>query len=177
MDKNEKIMLLRKIIKSYPDFPKSGIVFLDVFDIFHNVTALRAMKDLIMEHVSCLEVDLIVGLDSRGFLLGPLISIELGKPFLPIRKKGKLPGKVIQKHFDSEYAQSTFEIQIDYISKRARVIIVDDLLATGGSMAAAVELIKSAEAEVVECLVIIELTRLKGREKLSVPVHSLLQYD
>ncbi|KZC11756.1 Adenine phosphoribosyltransferase [Dufourea novaeangliae] len=135
------------------------------------------MKDLIVEHVLFLEVDLVVGLDSRGFLFGPTISLELGKPFLPIRKKGKLPGKVSQKSFTLEYGEATFEIQVENITKGTRVLIVDDLLATGGTMAAAVELLQSTGAEVVECLVIIELNGLKGRDKLGVPTHSFIQYD
>ncbi|XP_043252462.1 adenine phosphoribosyltransferase [Colletes gigas] len=177
MDKIEKINLLRNTIKSYPDFPIPGVVFRDIFNVFHNIRALRAMKDLIVEHTLFLEVDLVVGLDSRGFLLGPMICIELGKPFVPIRKKGKLPGKVTQKDFTLEYGQETFEIQTDCIKKGSRVLIVDDLLATGGSMAAAIELIKSTGAKVIECLVVIELNALKGREKLNVPVHSFVQYD
>ncbi|XP_053987063.1 adenine phosphoribosyltransferase [Hylaeus anthracinus] len=177
MDKNEKIQLLRNAIKAYPDFPTPGVVFRDIFSVFSNMIALRAMKDLIVEHVLFLEVDLIVGLDSRGFLFGPMISMELGKPFLPIRKKGKLPGNVVEKSFTLEYGKATFEIQSDNIKKGTRVLIVDDLLATGGSMAAALELLQTLGCEVVECLVIIEITGLKGREKLNVPVHSFVQYD
>ncbi|KOC68616.1 Adenine phosphoribosyltransferase [Habropoda laboriosa] len=177
MNKTEKLQLLRDSIISYPDFPKPGIIFRDIFGVLHNIIALKAVKDLIVEHILFLEVDLIIGIDSRGFLFGPMICLELGKPFLPIRKKGKLPGKVIQQSYDLEYGQDTFELQTEYINKNTRVLIIDDLLATGGSMAAAVELVKSTEAEVVECLVIIELTGLKGREKLDVPVHSFIQYD
>ncbi|XP_076234742.1 adenine phosphoribosyltransferase [Calliopsis andreniformis] len=177
MDKNEKLQVLRDAIKSYPDFPKPGIIFRDIFGVFRNIVALRAMKDLIVEHILFLEVDLIVGLDSRGFLFGPMICMELGKPFLPIRKKGKLPGNVKEHNFSLEYGEATFEIQTDYINKGTRVLIVDDLLATGGSMAAAIKLVKSTGAEVIECLVIIELNALKGREKLDVPVHSFIQYD
>lgn len=177
MDKNQKLQLLRDAIKSYPDFPIPGVVFRDIFGIFRNMLALRAMKDLIVEHVLFLEVDLVVGLDSRGFLFGPIICMELGKSFLPVRKKGKLPGKVLQQSYTLEYGEATLEIQTDYINKGARVLIVDDLLATGGTMNAAIQLVKSAGAEVIECLVILELNALKGREKLGVPVHSFVQYD
>lgn len=187
------------------------------------------MKDLIMEHILFLEVDLVVGLDSRGFLFGPIICMELGKPFLPVRKKGKLPGKVTQQKYTLEYGevcskqywlcinylpyinklllfvQATFELQTEFINEGTRVLIVDDLLATGGkiqlhyneyivlecinesninkyllfkgSMAAAVQLVKSAGADVIECVVIMELTLLKGRDKVGVPVHSFIQYD
>ncbi|CAK9833582.1 Adenine phosphoribosyltransferase [Anthophora retusa] len=177
MNKNEKLSLLRDAIDTYPDFPKPGIIFRDIFGVFRNIAALRALKDLLIEHILFLEVDLIIALDSRGFLFGPLISLELGKPFLPIRKKGKLPGKVVQRSYELEYGEETFELQTQYISKDTRVLIVDDLLATGGSMEAAIETVKLTEAEIVECLVIIELTGLKGREKLGVPVHSFIQYD
>ncbi|XP_029156001.1 adenine phosphoribosyltransferase [Nylanderia fulva] len=177
MDKNHKLQILKNAIKSYPDFPEPGIIFRDIFGVFHNITALRAMKDLIVEHILFLEIDLVVGLDSRGFLFGPMICMELGKPFLPIRKKGKLPGKVTQQKYALEYGEATFELQTDFINKGTRVLIVDDLLATGGTMAAAVELVKSAGADVVECLVIMELTSLKGRDKLGVPVYSFINYD
>ncbi|TGZ56656.1 adenine phosphoribosyltransferase isoform X2 [Temnothorax curvispinosus] len=177
MDKNDKLEILKNAIKSYPDFPEPGIIFRDIFGVFHDIVALRAMKDLIVEHILVLEVDLIVGLDSRGFLFGPMICMELGKPFLPIRKKGKLPGKVTQQKYALEYGEATFELQTEFINEGTRVLVVDDLLATGGSMAAAVQLLKSVGADVRECLVIMELTLLKGRDKLSAPVHSFVQYD
>lgn len=177
MNKNEKIELLRNTIRSYPDFPKPGITFRDIFGVFRDIAAIRAMRDLIVEHILFLEIDLVIGLDSRGFLFGPIICMEMGKPFLPIRKKGKLPGKVLQQACTIEYGEAVFEIQKDYINKGTRVLIVDDLLATGGSMEAAIKLVKSAEAEIVECLVIIELTSLNGRAKVDVPVHSFVQYD
>lgn len=177
MDKKQKLQLLRDTVKSYPDFPKPGVVFRDVFPIFRNMTAFRAMRDLLMEHVLFLDIDFVVGTDSRGFLFGPMICLELGKPFLPIRKKGKLPGNVLQQSCVSEYGEATFEVQTECIQKGAKLLVVDDLLATGGSMAAAVQLLRQSGAEVVECLVIIELNGLKGRERLDVPVHSLIQYD
>lgn len=177
MDKNDKLQILKNAIKTYPNFPEPGVTFRDIFGVFQNITALRAMKDLIVEHILFLEVDLIVGLDSRGFLFGPMICMELGKPFLPIRKKGKLPGKVVQQKYVLEYGEATFELQSDFITNGTRVLIVDDLLATGGSMSAAVQLLKSVAADVVECLVIIELTSLKGRDKVGVPIHSFLKYD
>ncbi|XP_031829589.1 adenine phosphoribosyltransferase [Nomia melanderi] len=177
MDKNQKLEILRNAIKTYPDFPKPGVIFRDIFGIFNDVVALRAMKDLLVEHVLFLEVDLVVGLDSRGFLLGPIISLELGKPFLPIRKKGKLPGEVIEQNITLEYGEATLEIQKKLLTKGTRVLVVDDLLATGGTMIGAIELLRSGGVEVVECLVIIELSKLKGREKLDVPVHSFIQYD
>ncbi|XP_011305307.1 adenine phosphoribosyltransferase [Fopius arisanus] len=177
MDRDEKLQIVRSAVKTYKHFPKQGIIYKDIFGVFQNVAAMRALKDLLVEHASSLNIDVIVGLDSRGFLVGPLIAVELGKPFVPIRKKGKLPGDVAEKTFSLEYGEATFEVQTESISKDNRVLIVDDLLATGGSMAAAIELVKSLEGEVVECLIIMELVYLGGRSKLQAPVYSLIEYD
>ncbi|XP_011639741.1 adenine phosphoribosyltransferase [Pogonomyrmex barbatus] len=177
MDKTDKLRILKNAIRSYPDFPEPGIIFRDIFGAFHDIVALKALRDLIVGHSLLLEIDLVVGLDSRGFLLGPMICMELNKPFLPIRKEGKLPGKVTQQKYSLEYGEAIFELQTEFINKGTRVLVVDDLLATGGSMAAAIQLLQSVDANVVECLVIMELTLLKGRDKLSVPVHSFIQYD
>ncbi|XP_063984557.1 adenine phosphoribosyltransferase [Diachasmimorpha longicaudata] len=177
MDKEQKLEVVRGAIKTYKNFPKEGVIYKDVFGIFQNVTAMTALKDLLVEHCSSLEVDVIVGLDSRGFLVGPLIALELQKPFVPIRKKGKLPGEVAEASYVLEYGEATFEIQTESISRGNKVLIVDDLLATGGSMAAAVQLIKSLEADVIECFVIMELVYLGGRSKLKSPVFSLVKYD
>ncbi|KAH0947365.1 hypothetical protein HN011_008324 [Eciton burchellii] len=177
MDNNDKLQILKDAIRSYRDFPKPGITFRDIFSVFYDTVALKALKDLIIEHVLFLEVDVIIGLDSRGFLFGPMICMELNKPFLPIRKKGKLPGKVIQQDYTLEYGEATFEMQSEFLNKGTKVLIVDDLLATGGTMAAAIQLLKSVGADIIECLVIIELTSLKGRNKLDVPCYSLVQFN
>jgi len=177
MEKSEKLKIVKEAVRTYPNFPKEGIIYRDIFGIFQNVIALRALKDLMVEHALFLEVDTIVGLDSRGFLLGPLISVELGKPFLPIRKKGKLPGQVARQNYTLEYGEATCEIQTECVSAGTKVLIVDDLLATGGTMGAAVKLLQDTGAIIVECLVVMELSMLKGREKLGVPVHSFIQYD
>lgn len=174
---NEKLNLVKSAIKTFQNFPKDGIIFRDIFGVFEDVTALKAMKDLILEHASSLQFDTIAALDSRGFLIGPIISAELGVPFVPIRKAGKLPGDVIQQHYTLEYGETTMEIQNESICKGTRVLIVDDLLATGGSMAAAIQLLQKVGAQIVECFVIIELCSLNGRSKLDVPVYSLIQYD
>ncbi|XP_033225194.1 adenine phosphoribosyltransferase [Belonocnema kinseyi] len=177
MDNVEKLKIIKNAVGTYPNFPKDGITFRDIFGIFQNVTALRALKDLIIDHASSLEIDVVVGLDSRGFLLGPIISLELGIPFFPIRKKGKLPGKVIQQSYTLEYGEDVFEIQTGNLSSGKKALIVDDLLATGGSMTGAIKLLEKTGVKVVECLAVIELTSLNGRSKLDAPVHSLIQYD
>ncbi|XP_043466360.1 adenine phosphoribosyltransferase [Leptopilina heterotoma] len=176
MSNEENLNIVKSAIRTYENFPKEGVVFRDIFGIFQDVTALRALKDLIVSHVSSLDVDVIVGLDSRGFLVGPIISLELGKPFLPIRKKGKLPGDVFQCSYALEYGEAMFEIQKNNLSSGKRVLIVDDLLATGGSMSGAIQLLKKSGATVIECLAVIELIALNGRAKLDAPVHSIVQY-
>ncbi|XP_066587063.1 adenine phosphoribosyltransferase [Prorops nasuta] len=177
MEKQQKLEIVKNAIKSYPNFPKPGIIFRDIFSIFCNINAMKALKDLLISYTSNLEIDAIVGLDSRGFLLGPLISMEIEKPFFPIRKKGKLPGKVLQESYSLEYGESVFEIQTDQLSQGMRVLIVDDLLATGGSMKAATQLLTKLGTKIIECLVVIELTGLKGRQRIGVPIQSLIQFD
>ncbi|XP_011503381.1 PREDICTED: adenine phosphoribosyltransferase [Ceratosolen solmsi marchali] len=177
MEKAYKLKLVKEAIKSYPDFPKTGVLFRDVFEIFQNAQALQALKDLLVEHVALLDIDIIVGLDSKGFLLGPIISLGLAKPFIPIRKKGKLPGKVFRQNYTLEYGEDTFEIQTDAVQGKKKALIVDDLIATGGTMSAAEKLLKELGVVTVECLVIIELTSFKGRSKLEAPLHSLLQFN
>ncbi|KAL2740633.1 adenine phosphoribosyltransferase [Vespula squamosa] len=176
MDKTEKLKLVKDTIKNYVNFPKPGVNFLDIFPVFQNTLALKALRDLLLEHVLFLEIDLIVGLDSRGFLIGPLISIEIDKPFIPIRKKGKLPGRVLSQEYSLEYGESTLELQQDSVKEGSRVLIVDDLLATGGSMGAAIHLLTSINVKIVECLVVIEVLKLKAREKFNVPVYSIVQF-
>ncbi|XP_014214864.1 adenine phosphoribosyltransferase 1 isoform X1 [Copidosoma floridanum] len=177
MEKSQKLKLVKDALTSYPDFPKPGVIFRDIFGIFRNAAAMQAMTDLILGHVALLDIELIVGLDSRGFLLGPLISLGLAKPFIPIRKKGKLPGKVIQQSYTMEYGEDTIEMQINDLHGKNKVLLVDDLIATGGTMEAAEKLVKSAGMSVVQCFFIVELSSLKGRTKLTAPVHSLIQYD
>lgn len=124
------------------------------------------------------DVDVVIGLESRGFLLGPLVALRLNKPFVPIRKKGKLPGNVMQMSYNLEYSSDTFEIQEDSLGGDGkRVVILDDLLATGGTLKCAVKLVESLNCKVVHAMVVIELSDLKGREQLpNVNVHSLIKY-
>ncbi|XP_026123955.1 adenine phosphoribosyltransferase isoform X2 [Carassius auratus] len=151
----------------------------DICPILKDPKALAAVTDLFEEHVrrSYPQVDLVVGLDARGFLFGPLLAQRLGVGFAPIRKKGKLPGPTLSVSYSLEYAKAEAEMQEDAVSAGQKVLIVDDLLATGGTLHAACELIKQQKAEVLACLVVIELKYLNGSEKLqSTPVFSLIQY-
>lgn len=140
----------------------------------------KALKDLLLAHVrkNCPDVDVIVGLDARGFLFGFMLAAELGVAFVPIRKKGKLPGKCISYEYKLEYGSDVFEIQENSIKAGQKVVVVDDLLATGGSLSAACSLVEEAGGLIQELVVVLELTPLNGRSKLGGrSVHSFIQYD
>lgn len=152
----------------------------DISPLLKDPVAFRTLIDLLEDHLraSFPKIDFVAGLDSRGFLIGPPLAQRLGIGFVPIRKKGKLPGPTESVSYSLEYGKAELEIQSDAVEPGQKVVIVDDLLATGGTMCAACELLKRLKAEILECLVIIELKALKGSEKLnSIPFYSLLQYD
>ncbi|KFQ33003.1 Adenine phosphoribosyltransferase, partial [Mesitornis unicolor] len=152
----------------------------DISPLLKDPVAFKALLDLLEDHlrVSFPKIDFIAGLDSRGFLIGPPLAQRLGIGFVLIRKKGKLPGPTESISYALEYGKAELEVQSDAVEPGQKVVIVDDLLATGGTMCAACELMRRLQADVLECLVIIELKPLKGSEKLqSVPFYSLLQYD
>jgi len=174
----DKLEHLKSQIKSYPDFPKPGIVFQDIFSILNNPSAFQELKEVTIEYVKTKlpGFDVIIALESRGFLIGSILALELQVPFVPIRKPGKLPGNLATVSYTLEYGQDTFEIQKESIQKGQRVLIVDDLLATGGSASAACELLTSLGAQVMGCLVWVELNGLNGRSKIVAPVHSLIQF-
>jgi len=169
---------LKETIQDHADFPKKGIIFRDFLPIFLKPKLfdgmLTAFQDYLQHNVP--EFHSIIGLESRGFLIGPPLALRLNVPFIPVRKPGKLPGAVKKKCFSLEYGADAFEIQCDSIKENQKVVIVDDLLATGGSMEASVKLVESLGGVVEHCLVVIELSELKGREHVSVPVFSLTQY-
>ncbi|XP_054652640.1 adenine phosphoribosyltransferase [Dunckerocampus dactyliophorus] len=174
-----KLQLLRRRIHTFPDFPKRGIMFRDICPILKDPTALTAVIDLFEEHVKInqWEVDLIVGLDARGFLFGPLLAQRLSVGFVMVRKKGKLPGATVSVAYDLEYGKAEAEIQEDAVIPGQKVVILDDLLATGGTLFAACELMKKQGAQIQGCMVIIELTELKGLDRLRPhSVFSLVQY-
>jgi len=174
----DKIEYLKAHISSYPDFPKAGIVFRDMFSLLRDPEAFKCLRDVMVEYTrtNIPEAEVVVGLESRGFLFGSILAIELGLPFVPIRKPGKLPGALAKVTFELEYGTDTFEIQKDSIKAGQKVLLVDDLLATGGSLSAASTLITDCQAKVAGCLVVMELVDLKGRDKLKSPVHSLMSF-
>ncbi|RNA25870.1 adenine phosphoribosyltransferase [Brachionus plicatilis] len=174
---DQDIKYLRDNLTVYPNFPKPGINFRDTFSLFRNQITYKKVIDLFSDHISKLEVDVIVGLESRGFILGGAICYNLGIPFVPIRKKGKLPGKVIEYKYELEYGQDVFEIQECSIKPNQKVVIVDDLIATGGSCMAAIELLKKVKAQIIECVILVELSDLNWKKNVSVPTTSFIKFD
>ena len=170
-------MDLKQHIRGIPDFPKPGILFYDISTLLKHPGAWKETVAEMTEALRPLKPDLLAGVESRGFLIAAPVAVLLGCGFVMIRKKGKLPGKTIPHTYDLEYGSDTVEIQSDAIEAGQRVVIVDDLLATGGTAAAAVRLCRMVGADVVGSAFIIELTGLKGRQRLDVPVTSLLDYE
>jgi adenine phosphoribosyltransferase len=168
---------LKQHIRSIPDFPKPGILFYDISTLLAHPkawhTAIERLADLIRPH----KPDVLAGIESRGFLLAAPLALALGTGFVMMRKQGKLPGTTVRHTYALEYGTDTIEIQQDAVHKGSRVVLVDDLLATGGTMDAAVNLLETVGAVVPATAVIIELTFLEGRKRLTPPVETLLQYD
>ncbi|EDV96278.1 adenine phosphoribosyltransferase [Drosophila grimshawi] len=174
----DKLDYVKSKIGEYVDFPKKGIVFRDIFGALTDGKACVYLRDLLAHHIriTCPDVELIVGLDSRGFLFNLLLATELGTGCAAIRKKGKLAGEVVAVEYQLEYGSDTFELQRSAIKPGQRVVIVDDLLATGGSLLAATALVRKVGGVVLECLVVMELLGLEGRKKLDCNVHALIKY-
>jgi len=169
-------MDLKEHIRSIPDFPKPGINFFDISPLLSHPEAWRTAIDLIAEEIASYQPELIAGIDARGFLIAGPLAIALGCGTMMIRKSGKLPGQVLSHSYDLEYGADTIEIQHDAIRKEKRVVIVDDLLATGGTLEAAITLLRNSGADVRAAACMIELTFLKGRDRLDLPCHTLIQY-
>lgn len=159
------------------DFPIKGISFKDITPLLANGEAFKSVTNDIKEFAAKVGANLIVGPESRGFIFGCPVAVELGIGFVPIRKPGKLPRETVSKEYSLEYGTNTLCMHADAVKKGDKVLIVDDLLATGGTIGAAVELINSLGAEVVGCAFVVELTELKGREKFKgIEVLSLTEY-
>jgi len=176
---------LKSKLTAHPDFPKKGIVFLDIFPILRDPIAFETLITHLIHHLtshtittsSSRKIDVVVGLDARGFLLGPIIALRLGAAFVPVRKQGKLPGACDSATFEKEYGTDSFEMQADAIKPGQTVVVIDDLIATGGSAKAAGELVAKQGGKTLEYLFIIELLFLKGSTKLDAPVYSIVQSD
>lgn len=177
MDHLVGIEELRAAIRNVPDFPKPGIQFKDITPVLGDARLFRGLMSHLTSGFKCGDVDAVVGIDARGFIFGAAAALELNAAFVPIRKKGKLPYRTHEQSYDLEYGSNTIAIHTDAVKPGSRVVLIDDLLATGGTAAAAVELLKRLGADVREVVFFIELAFLHGREKLAgVPVRSLVTY-
>jgi adenine phosphoribosyltransferase len=168
---------LKKKIREIPDFPKAGILFYDVTTLLKDADGLRQAIDLMAARYAGSEIDKVVGIESRGFILAPAMAVRLGAGFVLVRKPGKLPAKTIEVAYDLEYGQDRIEVHEDAIEAGERVLIVDDLMATGGTAAACVELVRRLEGNLVGAAFLVELEFLQGRAKVpGVEIFSLLKY-
>jgi adenine phosphoribosyltransferase len=170
-------MDLKKHIRHVPDFPKKGILFYDISTLLAHKDAWRHAVNELAKAVRPYKPTILAGIESRGFLVTAPLALELGLGFVMLRKKGKLPGETIRYTYQLEYGTDTIEVQESAVKPGDTVVILDDLLATGGTMAASIHLLRLVKAKVAACAFLIELTFLKGREKIDVPVASLMQYD
>ena len=170
-------MDLKKIVRDVPDFPKPGIVFKDITPLLQNAEAFHYIIDQLVERYKNIPVDVVAGIESRGFLFASVLAYALKKPLVVIRKKGKLPHLTVTYTYQLEYGEDTIEMHEDAIPRGAKVLIVDDLLATGGTAEAAAKLVEKMGGEVSEVAFIIELAFLKGRERLKkYSVFHLIEY-
>ena len=170
-------MDLKQHIRTVPDFPRPGILFYDIATLFAHPEALKSTVEQMTERVRGLNGSILAGIESRGFLIGAPVAHALGLGFIMLRKTGKLPGTVTSHDYDLEYGSATLEVQVDMVVPGQKVILIDDLLATGGTLAAAARLLRKVGAEVVGAACILELAFLKGRDKLDLPTEILLSYD
>jgi adenine phosphoribosyltransferase len=169
---------LKKLIREIPDYPKPGILFYDLTTLLQDKTGFRVLVDNLCKHYEGRNVDIVVGIEARGFIFGPALAYRLNAGFVPIRKPKKLPWKTAQVSYQLEYGTDTLEIHQDAVKPGENVLICDDLLATGGTAAAAASLVRQIGGKVAGAAFAVELTFLHGRDKLpGVDVFSLLQYD
>lgn len=170
-------MNLKELIRDVEDFPKKGIIFKDITTILQDPAGLKAAIDQMQDKLKGVDFDYVIGPESRGFIFGVPIAYNLNKGFLPVRKAGKLPYKTVSKAYDLEYGTATIEMHIDSIKKGDKVVIIDDLLATGGTSKAMIELIKELGGEIVKIVYLIELEFLKGREILdNMDIETIIKY-
>ncbi len=169
---------LRKLIREVPDFPKPGINFYDITTLLQDAAGLEQTIDALTEQCRGLDIDTVIGVESRGFIFGAPLAYQLGVGFIPVRKPNKLPSEKVAVSYDLEYGQDTLEMHKDAIGEGHNVLIVDDLLATGGTARAVVDLVEGVGGKVVGLHFVVELNFLKGREKFDgYDVKSLVNYD
>ncbi|MEK6983713.1 MAG: adenine phosphoribosyltransferase [Nanoarchaeota archaeon] len=173
-------MNLKSAIRTIPHWPKHGVMFRDITTLLKDAKAFNYVIDKFYERYKDIPIDLVAGIESRGFILGGAVANKLRKGFIPIRKEGKLPYKTVKESYDLEYGRAIVEIHVDAIPKGSRVLLVDDLIATAGTLVAATNLIEKLGGKVIECAVIIELPDLHGRELIEKKGHklfSLIQFE
>ena len=169
---------IEEYVRSIPDFPEPGIIFRDITTVLQDADGLHLAIQSMQDCLKDTEVDVIAGTESRGFIFGVPIAYNLHKPFVPIRKKGKLPCETVSQEYDLEYGTATIEMHKDSIKPGQKVAIVDDLSATGGTVEAAIKLVEELGGEVVKVVFLMELAGLKGREKLAgYDVASVIKYE
>ncbi|MDI2091350.1 adenine phosphoribosyltransferase [Commensalibacter oyaizuii] len=168
---------LKQYIRSIPDYPKPGILFYDISTLLRNADAWQIATARMAHGVAKWQPDLIAGIESRGFVSASPLASAMGCGMIMIRKPGKLPGKTISINYDLEYGQNCIHIQEDAVKPGQKVVIIDDLLATGGTLQASINLLRKVGAEIVGAAALIELKSLKGREKIDVPLHSVITYE
>ena len=168
--------MIESLIRDVPDFPKPGILFKDITPLLQSPEGLRASIEGLASLVDPEGYDLVCGIESRGFIFGTALANHVGKGFVPIRKPGKLPWKTASESYELEYGTDTIEIHLDAVAEGQRVLMVDDLLATGGTMEAALKLVRRIGGDPVACCFAIELDFLEGRKRLDAPVHALVNY-
>ena len=169
---------LKNVIRNIPDFPKPGIMFRDITPILSDAEVFRQVIDAYVEKYRDAEIDVVLGAESRGFIFGPVVAYRLGVSYVPVRKKGKLPYRTKQASYELEYGTDTLEIHEDAVAPGQKALLIDDLLATGGTMAACCELVESLGGVVVACAFVVELSFLQGRERLKdYEVFAMVDYE
>ena len=176
--KGIKMKKIEEYVRSIPDFPEPGIIFRDITSVLQDADGLQLAIDSMIKLLDGVDYDVVAGTESRGFIFGVPIAYEMHKPFVPVRKKGKLPCETISQSYDLEYGQATIEMHKDSIKPGQKVVLVDDLIATGGTIEAAIKLVEQLGGEVVKVIFFMELAGLKGRERLKgYDVASVITYE
>jgi adenine phosphoribosyltransferase len=168
---------IQSFIRDIPDFPKPGIIFKDITPLLKDPSAFNAAVDQLIDRLGQTPCDAVVGIESRGFIFGAAMALKMNLGFIPVRKPGKLPYETVSASYELEYGTDSIEIHKDALTQGQKVVLVDDLLATGGTMSACTSLVESLGAEIVACLFVIELGFLKGRDKIKGQrIESLIEY-
>ncbi|BBN06936.1 adenine phosphoribosyltransferase [Marchantia polymorpha subsp. ruderalis] len=177
-ESDPRLAHIKESIRTIPGFPKAGILFRDVTTLLLDHKAFKDTTDIFVERYKDMKIDVVVGIEARGFIFGPPIALAIGAKFVPQRKPKKLPGPVVGEEYELEYGTDRIEMHVGAVQPGERCLIVDDLIATGGTLAAGIRLLERVGAEVVECACLIELSDLKGREKLKgKPLFILVDFE